>query len=147
MKIVRAKPNDAAQLSEISYKSKSYWGYPEEWLQKWKDDLIISSDYISNNEVYKAELDNSIIGFCAIEQKENYFEIIHLWLLPKFIGYGFGASLLNETIRKVVPPKSLIRVESDPNALGFYQRQGFRQISKVESYPPGRYLPMLERLL
>ena len=69
-----------------------------------------------------------------VEHSKEY-EILHLWLLPEYIGKGYGKKLL----RKV------IILTADPNAESFYQKQGFRTYSRVESYPKGRFLPMMMR--
>ena len=37
-----------------------------------------------------------------MKEKENAYEIMHLWIKPEFIGMGYGKLLLNDTIKKVV---------------------------------------------
>ena len=39
-------------------------------------------------------------------------------------------------------PKEII-VESDPNAEAFYTSQGFETFDKIESFPKGRFLPVM----
>jgi len=35
MKIVRAKAEDAATLTEIAFSAKRHWRYPERWIAAW----------------------------------------------------------------------------------------------------------------
>jgi hypothetical protein len=37
-----------------------------------------------------------------------------------------------------------LRIASDPNALGFYEKMGARRIGDVPATPAGRTLPLLE---
>jgi len=143
-KIKKATNQDLPILNSISVKSKMHWGYPQEWIRNWMDILTITPEYLEKNFVYKI-LVNEIIGFCGIEKKSNYYEIGHLWILPDFIGKGYGKYLLEKTISTVVPKGSELRVEADPNAEAFYKRMGFSTFDKVESFPKGRYLPLMKK--
>jgi len=71
----------------------------------------------------------------------------HLWVRPDRIGKGYGKLLLKESMHKAIPSQSRVVVLADPNAEAFYVRQGFTTIEQVETYPPGRYLPKMERYL
>lgn len=143
--ISKAKHEDLPALNEISVESKMHWNYPNEWLEKWKDTLTITSQYLEENYVYKIENDQ-ILGFCGIEKKEKYFEVAHLWIKPGYIGKGLGKKLLHESLGKVVPKGFEVRVEADPNAEPFYASQGFVTFDKVESYPTGRFLPLMKMI-
>jgi GNAT superfamily N-acetyltransferase len=140
-----ASPNDASVLTQISFTSKRHWGYPEAWIEQWRETLTVTPDYIRRHAVYKLEKEDRVIGFCSVEKHPDYLEIGHLWLLPGYIGRGFGRFLLDRTLQAVAAPGALIRVEADPNAEAFYRRQGFVQVAQTESYPPGRWLPVLEK--
>jgi ribosomal protein S18 acetylase RimI-like enzyme len=89
-------------LNKISVESKMYWDYPKEWLEKWLDDLALTEKSFQNQNIYKLEESNSIIGFCSIKENETEYEIMHLWIKPEYIGKGYGKHLLNETIKRVV---------------------------------------------
>jgi ribosomal protein S18 acetylase RimI-like enzyme len=85
------------------------------------------------------------VGFISIDQDEEVYEIEHLWILPKYMGKGFGKMLLNDVVAKVVKPGAYIFVESDPNAENFYISQGFKTFSTRESFPKGRFLPLMKK--
>lgn len=77
MKIQKATPNDAAILTNITKKSKAYWGYSNEQIENWSAQLTITKEYLKNNQVYKLEVNNLIVGYysytrCALSN-EIYF--------------------------------------------------------------------------
>lgn len=144
-KVVQAHPEDIPLLNEISIAAKMYWGYPAEWMENWKEELSIKEQDFYEQEIFKLQADEWIIGFCAIKENEAYYEITHLWIRPEFIAQGFGKILLNESISNVVKVKKPVLVEADPNAEPFYARQGFITIGKRESFPKGRFLPLMKK--
>lgn len=54
MQIVRAKPEDADALTEIAHAAKRHWGYPERWIESWRDTLIIRAESIAAKVTYCA---------------------------------------------------------------------------------------------
>lgn len=135
--------SDADALSKISIAAKRYWDYPEAWIVRWLPELLISEAYIKENKVLKAEINQEIVGFCVVEREKGYYEIAHLWVLPAFIGKGIGKQLLDKSIAKYVPQGAKLKVVADPNAEAFYEKQGFETMDQVESYPAGRFLPVM----
>src|SRR5215470_17223785 len=88
-----ASTEEAATLTQIALDAKRHWGYPEHWIKHWESDLTITSDFITDNEVYVAEVDGEIRGFyalCVIDQKA---ELEHMWVRPAYIGTGIGKIL------------------------------------------------------
>lgn len=147
--ITIAGEEDGNKLTEIAFSAKRHWGYPEEWIELWTDELTISAQYIKNHFVFKAidESQHSIVGFCAIEhhRQEKKLEIAHAWVLPSYIGKNIGSQLINYALKKLESlPFNRITVVADPNARGFYEKLGFRFIREIESIPKGRLLPVLE---
>ena len=90
------------KLTEISLISKKYWNYSDEWMEIWKDDLTITENFITNNYVYHLENDaNEIVGFYAFVKFDNYIELDSLFVLPEYIGKGFGNLLITDFLSKV----------------------------------------------
>ena len=141
----KAIEEDIQAINIISIQSKAYWGYPDAWLERWKDDLTISKPEINELEILIIQKDNVPIGFSALFEDEQNYEIRHLWLKPDYIGKGLGKQLLHETIKEIVRKEKPIFVEADPNAEAFYERMGFKTIGFVESYPKGRFLPIMKK--
>ncbi len=146
MKIRKAIPEDLPILNQISVASKRHWQYPEEWIQRWLEDLTLNEGDLQNQEIHVLEVDEKLIGFCGIAEDSEAYEVAHLWVLPEYIGKGYGKKLLNASISNVAIDKKKIRLVADPNAENFYQSQGFKKVEEVESYPEGRFLPVMERV-
>lgn len=143
MKIVPAEIEDIEKLNTISVASKMHWGYPKDWLEHWKKDLTIAENYLTINSIFKLIVENEIAGFCVIEEREDEYEVAHLWVLPKHIGKGYGKFLLTETLNHVIKKEKPTIVIADPNAEKFYLQMGFKTFDQKESYPKGRFLPVM----
>jgi N-acetylglutamate synthase-like GNAT family acetyltransferase len=144
--IRRAQPDEASVLSEIALAAKRYWGYPENWIQHWKDDLTIRSEFITNNEMYVAIVGEEIAGCCAIVLSGSLAELEHMWIRPEHMGSGVGRALFLHAKERATSLKvPALEISSDPNAEGFYQRMGARRIGQVESEIEGkpRVLPRM----
>ena len=140
----KALKHDLPELNRISLISKKHWGYPEEWIKKWMKDLTVTAGDLISHETLVMEFERRIIGFCSIKNQGDHYEVMHLWVLPEFIGKGYGKILLKETLTSFILEDKPIWVLADPNAESFYEKQGFMTFEKVESYPKGRFLPMMK---
>jgi len=146
IRIRRAEPDEAATLTEIAHAAKRHWGYPENWIERWKDDLTITPEFISQNEVYVALADEEIVGCGAIVFDGALVELEHMWIRPEHMGTGVGRALflhIKERAANLGVPE--LEISSDPNAEGFYQRMGARRIGDVKSEIEGkpRVLPRM----
>jgi len=141
-----ASPEEAAALTQIAHEAKRHWGYPEHWIQHWQEDLTISSDFISNHQVYVAEREGEIIGFYALVVGDQRAELEHMWVAPKDIGTGVGKELFIHAMQTAAGENvSGVEILADPNAAAFYQKMGARQIGEVSSEIDGqpRQMPRL----
>lgn len=144
--IRRATAADALALTEIAHAAKRHWGYPERWIEIWKDALTITPDFISTHEVYLACVDGKIAGFSALVADEGRVWLEHLWVSPQHIGTGVGKALFLHAAGEAAAAGALaLEIESDPNAEGFYKRMGSRRVGEVVSEMEGekRVLPLL----
>lgn len=143
--IQKATAADIPQLNKISWASKSYWNYPTGWMERWREGLMLQKEQLETSSVFKIWDDQEIFGFCLINEEEEYYEVEHLWILPAYIGKGYGKQLLEESLKRAVVNNKPIQVEADPNAEAFYARRGFVTFGQKESYPKGRFLPLMKR--
>jgi GNAT superfamily N-acetyltransferase len=146
LKIRKAQPDEAATLTRIAFDAKRHWGYPERWIKHWESDLIISMEFISNNEVYVAEQSGEIQGFYALIINHTKAELEHMWVAPEHIGTGIGKELFLDAMERATRLSvSEIEISSDPNAAGFYERMGARKVGEVDSEIDGqpRKLPRM----
>jgi len=144
--IVRAKPDDAAVLTDIAFAAKRHWGYPERWIEQWRDILTFRPEFIAKHETCKAIIDGRTVGFYALDRRDDRLHLLHLWVLPGAMGQGIGRSLFAHVLERM---RELgcreLEIESDPNAEGFYCRMGARRIGasikQLDGQP--RQLPIL----
>jgi predicted GNAT family acetyltransferase len=146
IKIRRSGGDESERLTEIAHAAKRHWRYPERWIELWKEVLTITPEYISNNEVYSATDGNEVVGFYALVSAGDKAILDHLWIDPKNIGAGAGRKLFDHAVEKAAEMHaSMIEVESDPNAEGFYKHMGARRIGETSTELEGqpRVLPLL----
>ena len=145
--ITRAKPDQAAALSQIALAAKGHWGYPERWMEIWKPQLTFSPEYVEENESWVAEVDNVPVGFYTLLDKDGNAWIDNLWVSPEFIGKGVGKTLFRHALEASRQRGyKRLQLEADPNATRFYEKMGMRKIgerkAEVEGQP--RILPIME---
>jgi N-acetylglutamate synthase-like GNAT family acetyltransferase len=146
VQIRRAKPEEAGVLTEIAHAAKRHWGYPENWIQHWKADLTITSQFIADNEMYVAMDGEEIVGCCAIAFSESSSELEHMWIRPEHIGTGVGRALFLHVKERAANLKiPALEISADPNAEGFYERMGATRTGEVRSEIEGeaRVLPRM----
>jgi GNAT superfamily N-acetyltransferase len=146
MRILPAKPDDATALTDIAFAAKRHWGYPEKWMEGWRDALTIRPEFITSHETYVAILDNHMVGFHALGRKDDKLELLHMWVLPEAMGRGIGRRPFFHAVQRA---RELgcreLEIESDPNAEEFYLHMGAHRIGVTVKDLDGqrRELPVL----
>ena len=146
MQIVRAKAENADELTRITFAAKRYWGYPEQWIQSWTEVLTIRLEFIDASQTYVATSAGRIFGFYALTDAGNRARLEHLWILPEAMGQGLGRKLFAHAVERARDlGYSTFEIESDPNAEGFYRRMGARRVAtkSTEINGTARELPVL----
>jgi len=163
--IRKAEPSDCEALTKLTFRSKRYWNYPEEYIRIWQDELTVTPEYIIKNTVHIAEVMDETVRISRIA---GYYSLVYnpedrmsgetlvnrgnwidnFFIDPDFIGQGIG-SILMDHLRRTCKEMRLSRlyIFSDPNAKGFYLQQGARFVQDCPSSIPGRTIPMLEMKL
>ena len=132
--IRRATTDDTATLTNIAHDAKRYWGYPDHWIEHWRDELTISNDFVNANDVYVFVNDEEVRGFYALVVRNDKAELEHLWVTPKHIGTGVGKELFLHAMQRAGSRDvSEVQISSDPNAEGFYQKMGAHRIGEIQA--------------
>ena len=147
MKVEKANITDAEKLTRLTLKSKSYWNYSEEQMDKWRPELTITSDYIVKNEVYKLIIDDQLIAYYAyFRVDKEKVKLDNMFINPEFIGRGYGKWLIDDFIKRVKRSGfTKIELDADPNAKEFYEKLGFLEVGKTRSSISNRFLPLMEK--
>jgi GNAT superfamily N-acetyltransferase len=146
MQITRAKAEDAETLTEIAFAAKRHWGYPERWIQTWREILTMRSEFIAANVAYCAMEDDRAVGFYLLTTESEGLHLDHLWIMPSAMGRGIGRRLFEHAVEQAgALGFSAIRIEADPNAEGFYRRMGAKRVGTnlTEIEGERRKLPLL----
>jgi GNAT superfamily N-acetyltransferase len=143
--IRRAHAGDARCLTEIATTAKRYWGYSEDLLLLWRDELTVTPDFIASHPVYLAVSDGDVAGFYALSFDGEIAELEHMWVYPPQMGGNVGRTLFSHAMDVARENgATMLRIASEPAAQGFYVRMGARLVGSVSSRPAGRELPLLE---
>lgn len=146
MDIRRARESDAAELTRIAHEAKRHWGYPERWIELWRDDLTLDPEFIAGNEVYLAEEGGEALGCYSLVAGSPSWTLEDLWIRPAAMGRGLGRRLF-EHARAVAAEAgaSVLEIDADPNAEAFYLHMGAVRVGEVRSEIDGqpRVRPLL----
>ncbi len=89
--IRRARPEEAALLSDLSFRSKAYWGYDADFMETCRGDLRVSSAEILARPVYVLEARNRVIGYyelCPDSMADVL--LLNLFVEPDAIAWGMA---------------------------------------------------------
>lgn len=144
--IIKANTHDYRVLTDITKKSKAYWGYSDEQMKKWSNLLTITEEYIQNNEVYNLIINQSIVAYYSyFEIEKDSVRLDNLFVSPENIGKGYGKLLMNDFILKIKKSEAQrIILDADPNVQKFYESFGFVKIGEIETSIKDRFLPIME---
>lgn len=148
--------DDHDALTRISFRSKRYWGYPEHYFKTWEKELTITPGYIKVHRVFVLEHKGDPIGYYSIVTLETDIDLSgiilpkgvwldHMFILPEFIGKGFGRELFRhmaETCRAL--KIDVLNILADPNAGGFYERMGCTYVKEYPSTIENRTTPFFK---
>jgi GNAT superfamily N-acetyltransferase len=145
--IRRAEPHEAAVLTTIAHAAKRHWNYPEDWIAQWEADLTITPEFIKDNEVFVAMLNEQIVGCCALVLTCSLAEVEHMWMRPEHMGTGVGRALFTHAKKRAQERGAhVLELSADPNAEGFYARMGAKRIGDVSGGMMGHESRVLPRM-
>ena len=144
-RIRQALPNEVKHLSELAFRSKSYWGYSDRFMQACLGELTLNQHYIESNPTFVIEVERSTIGFYSLEHvSASEAELGYLFVEPTFIGKGYGRKLMAHAKQEAQHlGYSRMIIQGDPNAEQFYRAAGGSVVGTRKSTSiPDRELPV-----
>ena len=144
----RAEIADCPALTDIALRAKAHWGYDRAFMEACRDELAVTPETLALGETWLAEtVDGVVLGFVDIRFEDGVAEVHAAFVDPDHMGRRVGARLWSEVeavARRMGARR--IGIDSDPNAVGFYQRMGaVRTGSAPSGSIAGRSLPRLEK--
>jgi GNAT superfamily N-acetyltransferase len=139
-----AWPDEGPRLKEIAIEAKSHWGYERERVIAWAEGGDFSRAGIEALRPFVAEVDGEAIGWAAVISKDGVAWLEDLWVDGKWIGRGVGRLLFAHAL---VEARGLglesLAWEAEPNAVGFYERMGARQLREARVSSWGRTISVM----
>jgi ribosomal protein S18 acetylase RimI-like enzyme len=138
---------ELARLRALAAASKGYWGYEAELVASWAAGL----DPFARPgwAVFAAECGGLLSGWMALAApRDGTCVLEQLWVDPALIrGSGVGSALYRYACtRALLLGATCLECESDPNAIGFYERMGAKTSGERRS-EWGRMLPVMRLAL
>ncbi|SBT52342.1 GNAT family N-acetyltransferase [Micromonospora auratinigra] len=139
-----ARPDEAAELTELALRSKAHWGYDEAFLTRCRAELTLTPADVTARQVTVAERDGRVVGLAVLAGDPPELELDMLFVDPPAIGTGVGRVLFRHAAAtaRAAGARSL-RIEADPGAVPFYRRVGAVPAGTSVSPSTGRELPLL----
>jgi GNAT superfamily N-acetyltransferase len=151
------RPEDAARLTALACRSKAHWGYDDAFLAACRGELTLSPEQAAAARVAHLATTaaprppvTAVDGFHLLapdpDGRGDRGELLMLFVDPPAMGRGVGRSLLADAVRAAARRGwSSLRIESDPQAEGFYLARGATRVGTVRSGSvAGRVLPVLQ---
>ena len=143
MTLRAARPGEAEALSELTMRSKAYWGYDEAFLAACREDLRLRRDDVVDRRTVVAERDGRVLGVATLEGDPPDGELGLLFVEPDAIGGGVGRMLYRHVLDEAGRLGfTQVTLESDPNAEAFYLAMGAERTDAAGA-GVGRDLPVL----
>ncbi|HLE56988.1 MAG TPA: GNAT family N-acetyltransferase [Rhodothermia bacterium] len=137
----------AGTLTEIAWDAKRFWGYPDEWMEAWRGELLVTADDIQADETWVAERGPRQVGFYVLRRlPDGSGSIEHLWVRPDSMRFGIGTRLISHAVNRArMAGMPTVLIVSDPNAEQFYMKHGARRVGVETGVVCGqpRELPVL----
>jgi GNAT superfamily N-acetyltransferase len=143
-RIRRADSNEGERLREIAIASKSHWGYDLDRVGDWAASRDFSTAGLTGRQVCVAEVDGRVVGWAGLIAKGEVCWLDDLWVEPSRIGTGIGSRRYRHAA-EIGAQLGAARMEweTEPNAIGFYERMGGRYLRDSEPSEWGRVLHVM----
>ena len=127
------------RLREVARSSKAYWGYDADRVSAWAAGL-----WYEGKDVHVADVDGGVVAYATLVLGGERAELDELWVDPAWIGKGVGAKLFQfVSNRAAALGAKRLEWETDPHAVGFYERMGGSYVREGEPSEWGRTLPVM----
>ncbi len=117
-------------------------------MKLWTPQLTFGPAYFEANESWVAEsADHAVIAFYTLQDRDGIGWLENIWVLPEYMGQGIGKELFTDALSRARGLGcKIVKLEADPNAVGFYEKMGMRKVGAYEYELDGqlRVLPIME---
>ena len=91
IRIIGAREQSLAEISDLIARSKAHWGWPEGYLEQALPLHTISSAYLLGNHCLEVlDAHDQLIAFLSVVVDDARIALDNLWITPELIGKGIG---------------------------------------------------------
>ena len=146
MELRKPRPEERHSINAMIMRSKAHWGYDAAFMESCRDELTLSSQQLSAENVRVLADEATIAGMVMLTLDGEVADLSKLFVDPDAIGTGAGQNLYNWALDQAkLCGSSKLMIDSDPQACGFYQRMGAKIVGETPSGSiEGRFLPLLQ---
>ena len=144
VQIAPARADDCAALTALSMAAKASHGYDAAFMAACEDELRVRPYHLTQRD-YLVAWDGAHMVGCVCLYRDTP-QIGAFFVAPNAQGRGVGRALW-QAIRAHAKATGadVLTLDSDPNAVGFYQRLGFVVTGHAPSGSiAGRFIPTME---
>lgn len=144
MQITVATVEDLPKINQFIRQSKAVWDYCEAFLDAFMEKYSVKSSFLEQEEVILFEQNGQLVGLYAFKINERYAAELDLFFInANHIRQGLGKQIWQHAINYAAARGwHEFELVADPNAEGFYQKMGAKNLRNFESFP-GRFVPVL----
>lgn len=147
----RARRADAEAITDLTLRSKRYWGYADAFMAIVTPALTMTPAELESSDDWVEVLESgaAILGFYRLRRRTELAWLEDLFIDPPYMGKGHGRRLF---LRAAEVARGwglgVMEFESDPFAEPFYLRLGAERVAMSPStLVPGRSLPLMRYAL
>ena len=143
IEIRKARPADSDALRRICLESKRSWGYSDQFMSRFAQEIVVDPKSIAQDQVFVASLETDVVGWLRVLVEREPVILDDLWVLPKAFGRGVGRALFAKAVSVVRSTGGArFELDADPNAQRFYEHMGCVKIGETFT-SMGRYIPRM----
>jgi len=149
LQVRRACPSEALTLTSVAVRAEAYWGFDEGYMNSFREQYSVSSEFIEANHVFVATDGDAILGFFALIQEASTACLEFMYIDPECFGRGIGRKLWNYMIEYCrVHRWEAVQFVCGPEPKAFYLKMGATIMGEEASkVVPGRRILKLKILI
>ena len=142
-----ADPGEAEALEPLARAAKAVWGYSATQLDRWRDDLTLSTASIRRYPTFVAEVDGAPVGVAQVSTDGSPWGSSISGCIPTgCAGASAGTPARPPWTRRRREEAALL-IDADPHAEAFYLAAGAQRVGAVAAPIAGQPDRVLPRLL
>ncbi len=147
----RARPEEAAAITELVLRSKRHWGYSDAFMAVMAPVMTITAADLEHpaDHTEVPEADGRLLGVLRLRRRTELAWLEDLWVEPTAMGQGLGRRLFERAAQIARDwGKGVLEFESDPHAEPFYLHLGAEHVGwSPNTQLPGRVVPLMRYAL